>query len=87
MRAEVLWTNRTLAEIADRRGATGTPVRVTVVTQRLQPHSFVTRKAQKHQPLGHHWQRDQQFQDIARRREQYAASPHPIRSMDTNKKE
>lgn len=87
MRAEVLWTNLTLAEIAERLGATGTPVSVTVVTQLLQRHGFVKRKAQKQQPLGHHLQRDQQFQNIARLREQYAASPNPILSMDTKKKE
>ena len=85
MRAEVLWTNLTLAEIAERLGATGTPVSVTVVTQLLQQHGFVKRKAQKQQPLGHHLRRDPQFQNIARLREQYAASPNPILSMDTKK--
>ena len=87
MRAEVLWTNLTLREIAEGLGACGTPVSVTVVTQLLEQHGYVKRKAQKHKSSGQHPQRDQQFQNIARLRLQYEDSLNPILSMDTKKKE
>ena len=87
MREGVLWTNLTLAGIAEHLGAKGTPVSVTVVTQLLERHGFVKRKAQKHQSLGQHAQQDQQFQNLARLRAEYQASPNPILSMDTKKKE
>ena len=87
MREEILWTNLTLSEIAQRLGACGTPVSVTVVTQLLEQHCYVKRKAQKHKSLGNHPQRDQQFQNISHLRLQYEDSLNPILSMDTKKKE
>ena len=87
MREAVLWTNLTLREIAQGLGAGGTPVSVTVVTQLLEQHGYVKRKAQKHKSSGQHPQRDQQFQNIARLRLQYEDSLNPILSMDTKKKE
>jgi hypothetical protein len=87
MREEILWTNLTLGEIAERLGAYGTPVSVTVVTQLLDQHGYVKRQARKQRPLGNHPQRDQQFQNIERLRRQYEDSDNPILSMDTKKKE
>jgi hypothetical protein len=82
-----LWTNLTLAEIAQRLGERGTTVSVTVVRQLLARHGYVRRKAQKRLSLKQHKDRDQQFRTIARLRAEYEASPNPILSMDTKKKE
>lgn len=87
MREEVLWTNLTLREIAQRLGECGTPVSVTVVTQLLDHHGYVQRQAQKQLALRDHPLREQQFQNIARLRQQYEDSLNPILSMDTKKKE
>ena len=87
MREEVLWTNLTLEEIAEGLAARGTQVSVTVVTQLLKKHHYTRRKARKQIPLGKHPDRNLQFENIARLRQQYEDSDDPIVSMDTKKKE
>ena len=87
MRDDVRWTNLTLAEIAQRLKDAGTPVSVTVVKQLLRKHRYVQRKAQKSQTMGQHADRNQQFENIARLRQQYLESENPILSIDTKKKE
>ena len=87
MRDDVRWTNLTLAEIAQRLKDAGTPVSVTVVKQLLRKYRYVQRKAQKSQTMGQHADRDQQFENIARLRQQYLESDNPILSIDTKKKE
>ena len=87
MRDDVRWTNLTLAEIAQRLKDAGTPVSVTVVKQLLRKHRYVPRKAQKSQTMGQHADRNQQFENIARLRQQYLESENPILSIDTQKKE
>jgi len=47
MREEIIWTDLTLTEIAQHLGDCGTPVSVTVVTQLLDHHGYVKRKAKK----------------------------------------
>lgn len=84
---EVRWTNLTLDEIAQHLGACGTPVSVPVVKQLLHKNHYVKRQAQKQQALGQHPQRDAQFQNIARLRQEYADAGAPILSIDTKKKE
>ena len=87
MRDDIRWTNLTLAEIAQRLKDAGTPVSVTVVKQLLRKHRYVQRKAQKSQTMGQHADRNQQFENIARLRQQYLESDNPILSIDTKKKE
>ena len=87
MRDDVRGTNLTLAEIAQRLKDAGTPVSVTVVKQLLRKHRYVQRKAQKSQTMGQHADRNQQFENIARLRQQYLESENPILSIDTKKKE
>jgi len=84
---EVRWTNLTLNEIAQQLGVCGTPVSVPVVKQLLRQNHYVKRQAQKQQALGQHLQRDAQFQNIARLRQEYADAAAPILSIDTKKKE
>jgi hypothetical protein len=87
MREGVIWTNLTAAQIAQRLAEKGTPVSVPVVKQLLDRHGYVKRKAQKRLATRQHKDRDQQFRNIARLRGEYEASPNPIVSIDTKKKE
>jgi hypothetical protein len=87
MRAEVHWTNLTPRAIAGRLREKGLRVSVRVVRQLLRKHHFVRRQARKAQTMGQHQDRDAQFQNIARLKQEYLDSPNPIISIDTKKKE
>jgi hypothetical protein len=87
MRPEVHWTNLTPKEIAGRLRQRGLRVSVRVVRQLLLRHHYVRRKARKAQTMGQHQDRDAQFQNIARLKQEYLDSPNPILSIDTKKKE
>jgi len=87
MRDTVCWTNLTEKEIGERLATAGTPVSVTVVKYLLRQHHYVKRKAQKVKAMGHHPDRNAQFENIARLKHAYLASENPILSIDTKKKE
>ena len=87
MRQEVRWTDLTYEQIADHLAEAGSPVSVPVVKQLLRKHGYVTRKAQKSETMGTHPDRNQQFENIARLKQEYMGSDNPIVSMDTKKKE
>jgi hypothetical protein len=87
MAEEVIWTDLTTADIAAGVSARGTPVSVHIVEQLLDACDFHRRKAQKDVLMGAHPDRDAQFQNIARLKEQYLDSVNPILSIDTKKRE
>jgi hypothetical protein len=87
MRDTVRWTNLTGKEIGERLATAGTLVSVTVVKYLLRKHHYVKRKAQKAQAMGHHPDRDAQFENITRLKQAYLESENPIVSIDTKKKE
>lgn len=87
MKEEVKWTNLTLQEIADRLAEKDTPVSVTVVRQLLKKHKFRKRKAKKARAMGESPQRNAQFENIARLKEEYIVAGNPVVSVDTKKKE
>lgn len=87
MRENVRWTNLTQKEIAARLAAAGTPVSVTVVKALLRKHRYRKRKAQKAQAMGEHPERNAQFEQIARLKQEYLESENPIVSIDSKKKE
>jgi hypothetical protein len=87
MRQEVRWTDLTYEQIADHLAEAGTPVGVPVVKQLLRQHGYVTRKAQKSKAMGEHPDRNPQFENIARLKQEYLETDNPIVSMDTKKKE
>jgi hypothetical protein len=60
---------------------------VPVVKQLLEKHGYVTRKAQKSKAMGSHPDRNRQFENIARLKQEYLGSDNPVVSMDTKKKE
>jgi Rhodopirellula transposase DDE domain len=88
MREAVKWTDLTRREISRRLGERGTPVGRGVVKQLLKRHGFVKRKARKIRAMGpRHPDRNAQFENIARLKEQYLAADQPVLSIDTKKKE
>jgi hypothetical protein len=86
--AETLtWTDLTATDIATRLTERGLPVSVHIVEQLLDEHDYHRRKIQKDLPLDEHRDRDAQFQIIARLKQEYLASPNPMLSIDTKKRE
>jgi len=59
----------------------------TVVKKLLRLHGFRRRKAQKKTTMGTVKNRNEQFENIKRLREEYTAAGNPILSVDTKKKE
>lgn len=86
MQEQIKWTNLTHRQIAQGLSDAGITVSVTIVKQLLRKHGFVRRKAQKRQAAGESQNRDQQFQRIAELKAAYLASPNPVISLDTKKK-
>jgi Rhodopirellula transposase DDE domain len=87
MRPDVKWTNLTLGQIAERLAEAGTPVSVTVVKQLLRKHRYIKRKARKSRSMGQHADRNRQFENIARLKQESLETDNPILSIDTKKKE
>jgi hypothetical protein len=87
MRGNVKWTNLSRRQIAERMGVLGTPVSRDVVSQLLRQHGYRRRKAQKKKTMGHHHDRNAQFEKIARLRKKFLKAGLPVISIDTKKKE
>ena len=88
MKPGVLWTNLSLRRIRAALVPKGYRIGTKSVAKLLRRHRLGQRKAQKTLPAAkRHPQRDQQFKKIARLRAEYEASPDPVISMDTKKKE
>ena len=88
MRQEVKWTDLTRREICGLLAQKGTPAGKRVVKQLLKKHGYVKRKAQKIRTMGpRHPDRNAQFQNIARLKQEYLQAGDPVISMDTKKKE
>lgn len=87
MRTEVKWTNLSRRQIAKQMTDLGTPVGRDVVSQLLRKHGYRKRKALKKKTMGHHQDRNAQFEKIARLRKKYQKAGLPVISIDTKKKE
>jgi hypothetical protein len=87
MREDVVWTCLSSTEIAQRLERLGTPVSPDTVRGLLREFGFARRRAEKVKTMGAVPFRNEQFENIARLREQYVRSGNPIVSMDTKKKE
>jgi hypothetical protein len=87
MRAEVKWTNLSRRQIAQRMAELGTSVSRDVVSQLLRKHGYRRRKALKMKTMGHHRDRNAQFEKIARLKKRYLKAGLPVISIDTKKKE
>jgi hypothetical protein len=88
MRQEVKWTDLTRREISQRLAERETPAGKRVVKQLFKKHGYVKRKARKTKAMGpRHPDRNAQFQNIARLKQEYLEAGQPVVSMDTKKKE
>jgi hypothetical protein len=87
MRAEVKWTNLSRRQIAGQMAELGTRVGRDVVSQLLRKHGYRKRKALKKKTMGHHRDRNAQFERIARLKKKYLKAGLPVISIDTKKKE
>lgn len=83
----VKWTNLKRGEIAEGLEKHGFTVSVTVVDQLLEKHNFRPRQAFKGEAGRKNIpDRDEQFENIERLKEEYRAAGNPVMSMDVKKK-
>ena len=87
MREGVLWTNLSLRELSRRLMALGTPASRRTIRRLLRKLKVGRRTARKKKTMGHHPDRNAQFDNIARLRREYEAAGDPVISIDTKKKE
>jgi hypothetical protein len=87
MRAGVLWTNLSLRELSRRLKAMGTPASRRIIRRLLRQLGLGRRTARKKKTMGHHPDRNAQFENIARLRKEYLDAGDPVISIDTKKKE
>jgi len=87
MRAGVLWTNLSLRALSQRLAKLGTPAGRRTIRRLLRKLNVGRRTARKKKTMGHHPDRNAQFENIARLRQEYQAAGDPVISIDTKKKE
>lgn len=86
MDEKIKWTNLSRKQLAEKLKAEGFDVSVTVVDQLLKKHNFRRRKAVKTIAGGQVKNRDKQFKNIERLKNEYHENGNPVISMDTKKK-
>jgi hypothetical protein len=86
MRTGVLWTNLSLRELSRRLLALGTPASRRTIRRLLRKLKIGCRTARKKKTMGHHPERNAQFENIARLRREYEATGDAVISIDTKKK-
>jgi hypothetical protein len=87
MRAGVLWTNLSLCELSRRLRALGTPASRRTIRRLLRQLGLGRRTARKKKTMGHHPDRNAQFEKIRQLRQEYQDAGDPVISIDTKKKE
>ena len=87
MRQEVIWTDLTPREIRADLMEHDLYVSEDTIRQLLRDHGYRRRQMLKYLDLDQHADRDAQFVNIARLKEEYLNSGDPIVSIDTKKKE
>lgn len=87
MDEDVVWTYLTPSQIARELAKKGTPLCEATVRELLREQGLRRRQIAKTKCMGGSPSRNEQFENIARLKRQYFASPDPIISMDTKKKE
>ncbi len=86
MREGVLWTNLSLRELSRRLLALGTPASRRTIRRWLRKRTLGRRTARKKKTMGHHPDRNAQFENIARLRRAYEAAGDAVIAIDTKKK-
>jgi len=83
---KIKWTNLGQRAISKALKEKGYEVSEHVVKQLLKKHKYVKRKMQKTRTVKETALRDEQFENIKERREEYMKSENPIISIDVKKK-
>ncbi len=84
---DILWTDLSLAGLAEEMQQLGTPVSRPTIESWLDDHDITRRKIQKTMPGGESPDRDRQFRNIARLRDEFHAAANPVFSIDSKAKE
>jgi len=87
MRQDVLWTDLTPKEIQEALAEKDLYFSVQVIRDLLASQDYRRLKTQKYLDMGAHPDRNAQFENIARIKQEYRDSPNPIVSIDTKKRE
>lgn len=83
----LIWTDLTATDIAQKMTERGTQVSVHIVEQLLDEHDYHRRKALKDLAMGVSQDRDAQFVNIARLRQEFLDRGDPVLSIDTKKRD
>jgi hypothetical protein len=86
MQAEIKWTYLNQAQIVKGLKQQGIEISMPIVRQLLDKHNNVKRKAQKQLATGQTANRNEQFENIDRLKQEYKDTGNPIISIDTKKK-
>jgi hypothetical protein len=87
MDQQVIWTDLTPREIREALMEKDLYVCEQVIRQLLDADGYHRRSIQKYLDMGEHQDRNAQFENIARIKQEYLDSPDPILSIDTKKRE
>ena len=83
MREQVIWTDLTPREIGEALMEKDLDVSERVIRQLLEDAGYRRRQIQKYLDMGSHEDRDAQFQNIAKWKQEYLDSANPLLSIDT----
>ena len=87
MKEGVRWTNLSRRAISRELEKTDTPASKNVVSALLYVQGYRRRKAQKSVTMGEHKDRNTQFENIAKLKQEHLATGKAVLSIDTKKKE
>ena len=86
MEEKTKWTYLNQAQIVEGLKEKGIEISMPIVKKLLDKHGYVKRKAQKQLAIGRTENRNEQFENIKRLKEEYSNVGEPIISIDTKKK-
>ena len=86
MNTEIKWTYLNQSQIVEGLKQQGIEISAPIVRKLLDKHKYVKRKAQKQLATGQTENRNEQFENIDRLKQEYRDAGNPIISIDTKKK-
>jgi hypothetical protein len=86
MNTEIKWTYLNQSQIVEGLKQQGIEISAPIVRKLLDKHKYVKRKAQKQLAIGQTENRNEQFENINRLKQEYRDAGNPIISIDTKKK-
>jgi len=86
MDEKVKWTHLTYSEIIEAMSLEGINISKPIVKKLFKRHGYVKRKACKNIKLGTTENRNEQFENIAEKKQLYEDAGNPVISVDTKKK-